>query len=193
VLLSVPNSLCTTLRRSARALLICAAIAGGGARADNNAVISEAQIKAAFLYNFTKFVEWPDGTFESKGDPIDIGVLGDPALAAMLESIVAGRRVNGHAIVVKVLRSADEIAPLEMLFVSETEEAQFAALPDSIRDRATLTVGETPAFATAGGAIVFGQHDGKLRFTINMSAPDRARLRISAELQKLAIAVTRLQ
>jgi hypothetical protein len=165
----------------------------GAAPADSQTpVISESQIKAAFVYNFTKFVEWPGEAFASKNDPIVIGVLGDGALIGDLEAIVAGRRVNGRAIVVRRVASAADLAPVELLFVPQADDARFAELHTEIQQHGLLTVGESPVFAAVGGAIVFvQQEDGKLRFEINMTAAERARLKVSGELQKLAIAVRR--
>ena len=77
------------------------------------------------------------------------------------------------------------------MFVTATEDRRFAALPTSYREGAVLTVGESPAFAAAGGAIAFVRQDGKLRFEINISAAERAHLKVSGELQKLAAAVVR--
>jgi hypothetical protein len=178
-------------RLCVRALLGLLALASGAAFAEPEAVISESQIKAAFLYNFTKFVEWPRESFTDKSEPITIGVLGNDALALELQSIVEGRRINGRAIVVHNVRGPDEVAELQMLFVSAAEDAQLAALQASAANLALLTVGESPAFAQAGGAITFLQQSGKLRFEINMRSVERAQLKISAELQKLALAVRR--
>ena len=173
-----------------RGLLWWLALAGAVAFAAEP-VISESQIKAAFLYNFTKFIEWPDATLADKRKPLTIGVLGNPELAVELESIVEGRKVNGHAIVVRNVDAADDLGALQILFVSAAEDARFASLRSSLADAALLTVGESPEFASAGGAITFLAQDGKLRFEINMTSAERARLKVSAELQKLAASVKR--
>jgi hypothetical protein len=152
-------------------------------------VLSEAQIKAAFLYNFTRFVEWPEGAFAGPQDPLVIGVLGEDALAADLQAIVVGRRVNGRAIVVRNVEDESDAAVAQVLFVSAAVDARLDALHDSLADRAVLTVGESSAFASSGGVILFVERAGKLRFEINMAAAARARVKVSAELQKLAAAV----
>ncbi|HJR70923.1 MAG TPA: YfiR family protein [Gammaproteobacteria bacterium] len=152
-------------------------------------VLSEAQIKAAFLYNFTRFVEWPEEAFAAPHDPLVIGVLGESALTEDLRSIVAGRKINGRAIVVRNVENESDAAATQVLFVSAAGDARLGALHDSLADRAVLTVGESSAFASAGGVISFVEHAGKLRFEINTAAAARARVKVSAELQKLATAV----
>jgi len=185
-------ALSSARRPRLRALLLSLALAAGAASADAQApVISESQIKAAFLYNFTKFVEWPGEVFPSKSHPIAIGILGENPLVAELQAIVENRKVNGRTIVVTNVLTAADIVSTQLLFVGTEEDARFADLKSVAQDNAVLTVGESPSFAAAGGAIFFVQHNGKLRFQINMAAAERARLKISAELQKLATAVGR--
>lgn len=183
------------LARAARLCLhaaLCGAFTGGAVHADPaETLVSETQIKAAFIYNFTKFVEWPSDAFPSKGNPITIGILGETPLAAELVVIVEGRKVNGRSIVVTAVRTPDDVASLQMLFVSAAEDASLGAFAPAIVDGALLTVGESPAFAAANGAIVFVRQNGKLRFEINMTAAEHARLKVSGELQKLAAAVRR--
>jgi hypothetical protein len=172
--------------------LLSLVLAAGAASADAQApVISESQIKAAFLYNFTKFVEWPAEVFPNRNHPIAIGILGENPLVAELQMIVENRKVNGRTIVVINVLTPADIAATQLLFVSADEDARFADLKRVAQDNAVLTVGESPSFAAAGGAIFFVQQNGKLRFEINIAAAERARLKISAELQKLATAVSR--
>ena len=149
----------------------------------------EAQVKAAFLYNFTRFVEWPEQAFDTPRDPLVIGVLGERALAENLRTIAAGRKVNGRRIVVREIENRDDAAAAQVLFVGVAGDAHFGALRDALAERPVLTVGESSAFASAGGAIVLVEHGGKLRFEINVAAAERAQVRVSAELQKLATAV----
>jgi hypothetical protein len=174
------------------AAFLCAPFFGAaGAAGAEDALISETQIKAAFIYNFTKFIEWPEASFPASGNPIVIGVLGETPLTAELGIIVAGRQVNGRPIVVTGVHAAEDLASLQVLFVSASEDASFGELAPAIAGNALLTVGESPGFAAANGAIVFVRIDGKLRFEINLSAAEQAGLKISGQLQKLAAAVKR--
>lgn len=154
-------------------------------------VSKEYQVKAAFLYNFTKFIEWPPQSFSRTTDPIVIGVLGHAALGTELQRIVQGRRVNGRGIVVKQMEAVDDARSIHLLFVSASEDARLAGLASAIARSPVLSVGESPSFATSGGAIIFVLDDDKVRFEINIASIERAGLHVSAQLQKLATAVRR--
>jgi len=150
----------------------------------------EQQLKAAFLYNFTKFVEWPARSFASPHDPIVIGVLGHSPFAAALglalDQTVAGRSVNGRGVIVKRVDTAEEAAATHLLFVPTPDEAQFEQIRATIEASPVLTVGESSSFARLGGAINFVVEGDKVRFEISTAPAERAGLRISAQLQKLA-------
>ena len=164
-----------------------AAVADGSAAAP----LREYETKAAFVYNFTKFVEWPAATFADSGAPMVIGVLGDSPCAQALERLVKDRTVNGRTIVVRPIVSVEEAKATQLLFVSSTHEAQFARLQAAIESLPVLTVGESADFATLGGVIDFVPQGDKIRFEINIDAAERAGLKISAQLQKLATVVRR--
>lgn len=149
-------------------------------------VTKEDQIKAAYLYNFTKFIEWPGRCFSNTGDPIVIAVLGPAEFSAELEKIVKDRKVNGRGISVKSVAAAEEVRAVHVLFVSATDEARFEDLRPLIESSPVLAIGESPLFANAGGTINFVLEEDKVRFEINMDSAERAGLRISAHLQKLA-------
>jgi len=151
----------------------------------------ECEIKAAFLYNFTKFIDWPAQTFATADAPIVMGVLGDSPCVQALERLVKDRKVNGRTIVVRRIASAAEAKVTQLLFVGSAQEAQFAGLEPALHSLPVLTVGESPAFATLGGAIDFVPQGDKIRFEINIDAAEHAGLKISAQLQKLASVVHR--
>lgn len=150
----------------------------------------EWQIKSAFIYNFTKFVEWPQTALATESQPIVIGVLGEATLAQQLAALVADRNVNGRAIEVRVVHTAAQARATQVLFVSAEEEARYTAMRDELSDSPVLTVGESPSFSVTG-AIGFVQDGEKLRFEINADIAERSHLKISAQLQKLAIAIRR--
>jgi hypothetical protein len=179
------------MRARFRSLACIVALAAGDAFGGDPPVLTGAEIQAAFIYNFTKFVDWPSDAFTSKTQPIVIGVLGASGLTDELRTIVEGRKVNGRPIVVRAVADESDLGPTQVLFVGEVEDARFAALEPLIGDAPILTVGESAAFTAAGGAFRFVQHEGKLRFEINMSSVERRRLKVSGELQKLATAVRR--
>ena len=175
------------------ALVLLWAVPSNAGAADGAAAAPgrECEIKAAFLYNFTKFVDWPAQTFANAGAPIVIGVLGDSPCVQALERLVKDRKVNGRTIFVRRIASAEQAKGTQLLFVGSAQEAQFAGLEPALHSLPVLTVGESPGFATLGGAIDFVPQGDKIRFEINIGVAERAGLKISAQLQKLATVVRR--
>jgi len=149
----------------------------------------ECEIKAAFIYNFTKFVEWPVGGLADHRAPFVIGVLGDSGCDAALERLASDHQINGHPIEVHKVASAQEVRSVQILYVSRTQEQQFAALASAITVAPVLTVGESATFVSAGGMVNFVQQDNKLRFEINVHSATQAGLRVSAQVLKLATSV----
>jgi len=172
--------------------LLCVGLLLGPVSVDAATSVKEAQIKAAFLYNFTKFVEWPDASFAAPGEPLIVGLFGESLLQQELEMTVRDRRVNGRAILVKRVVTALEASAVHVLFVEADEEARFGEVWSRLADRNVLLVGESPEFLKRGGCIRLVLDEQRLRFEINASAAERARLRISSQLQKLAVAVHHL-
>jgi hypothetical protein len=149
------------------------------------------QIEAAFVYNFTKFIEWPPQSFTDVNAPIVIGVLGDSPMAAALEEVVHDRKVNGHPIVVRTIHSVADARSAQVLFVSAAENPLWIQVQAAMETLPIVTIGESPSFGKSGGTINFVPQDDKVRFEINMSAAERSGVKISAQLQKLAAAVRR--
>src|SRR3984893_9492451 len=104
----------------------------------------EYEIKAAFLYNFTKFVDWPARTFANADAPIVIGVLGDSPCVQALERLIKDRKVNGRTIVWTRIDWPAESKVTQLLFVGSAQEGQFAGLEPPIESLPVLTVGESP-------------------------------------------------
>lgn len=166
-------------------LLLFACLASGARGAD---ATNEYAIKAAFLYNFTKFIEWPAGHFAAETSPIVIGVLGRNPFGSDLENIVRNRKVNGHPLVVRSIESV--ATKTDILFIPADEESRLQETTlASLQTEATVTVGETPQFLNLGGTIAFTLSGGKIRFEINQAAADQAGTRVSAHLLQLAVTV----
>lgn len=151
----------------------------------------EYQIKAAFLYNFIKFVEWPGASFADAKSPIVIGVLGSNPFGEELEKIVRDRKVNGRAITVVRLLSLARAASAHVVFVVEGEENGMEKYRLALAHARILLVGESARFAALDGMITFAMVGDKVRFEINMSAVDEGGLKMSSQLQKLATVVHR--
>jgi hypothetical protein len=160
-----------------------------GCTALNAEATKEQQLKAALLFNFTKFVEWSPASFPTPDSPLVIGVLGSNPFADEMENVAKNRNVNGHKISVKRLQGAAGARGVHLLFVSASEDARLGELRGALRGANVLTVGESEAFAKSGGVITFVIVGGKVRFDINSNAAEQASVKISAQLQKLARAV----
>ena len=149
-------------------------------------VTRECQLKAAFLYNFTKFVEWPANSSDGTTEPLVIGIAGRGPYAAELEEVVRNRTINGRKLVVKTVDTPEAARGIHVLFLPTSEDARLAEWLGAFRGACTLTVGESWAFAQAGGMINFVLEGDKVRFEVNEAAAERAGLRISSQLLKLA-------
>lgn len=171
--------------------MLCGLLCLGGlpTRGADADVSKEYQVKAAFLYNFTKFVEWPRERFADATSPIVIGVLGRNPFGDVLGKIVQGRTVNGRALQVRLIARADELAAVHLLFVPAGEEDRLPAA--AWQNAAVVAVGESADFAAHGGTIIFTREADKVCFAINLASAGRAGLKISAQLLKLATDVRR--
>jgi hypothetical protein len=179
-------------RPRARLLLACAlslgVVAGvAGARpvrADTQA--DEYRVKAAFLYKFGSYIEWPSGSFTRADSPVAIGVMGADALADELAQIVAGRNVNGRPVRVRKLRPGDPIAGLHVLFVGRADSGRLAEILAAARGQALLTVTESEEGLELGSMINFVVVEDKVRFDVAPPPPESGNLKISARLLGVA-------
>jgi len=168
-------------------LLVCTVTMLAGAEAE----ASEYQIKAAFLYNFAKFVEWPPETFKDAGTPIHICVLGSSPVRWMLEDTVRNKNVDGRLLTVREVANVSLAANCQILFVSASEQKHLRAILEATKSSELLTVGETDNFAAEGGVVGFIFDHGRIRFDINLQAAQMQRLQISSKLLSLANNVRR--
>jgi hypothetical protein len=171
-----------TAHRTRRALLL-GLLASGICRAQT---FNEYQVKAAFLYTFAKFVEWPPQAFSSPSGAMAICILGDDPFGNFLDDAVRGKTVEGRPLV--VYRMADFPAGHEckILFIATSERRRMPALLESAATRSVLTVGDTADFASQGGVIGLQLDGQRIRLSVNLAAAEKARLRISSRLLSLA-------
>ena len=148
--------------------------------------LPEYQVKALFLLNFTKYVDWPPNAFAGSNTPITIGLYGDNKLAEALKNAVAGKSVGGRTIVVRQFESADDSNQCHILFVSDAESSRMRVILDKARAWPILTVGEDAAFAQNGGIINFVLKNGNVRLEIDLAAAKKAELTISSRLLAVA-------
>ena len=150
------------------------------------AISKEYQLKAAFLYNFSQFVDWPTEAFPEAETPMVIGVIGEDPFGAYLDEIVHGEQVNNRPLIVQRYRQVEEIKICHILFVSRSEAARLEEIFARLKGRTTLTVGDIEGFAKQGGMIRFVTEKNKVRFRINLEAAKAAKLTISSKLLKPA-------
>jgi hypothetical protein len=169
--------------------LLSAMALGSHAEGLESSDSSEYLIKAGFIYNFAKLVEWPATAFAQPDSPIVIGILGDDPFGATLDRIVADKKINGRGFAVRRLKWTKELKDLKncnILFVSSSEKEHMDGVVDAIKWLPILTIGDAPGFAKRGGIMNFTLEDNKIRFEVNVEAAKHADLTISSRLLTLA-------
>ena len=151
--------------------------------------LDEYRVKAAFLYNFAKFVEWPSEAFQSPNAPFAICVLGRDPFGRSLEDTVAGRTIESRYFVVRHISSVKQVSGCHVLFIGSVESKRISPMLAEIKTAGVLTVGDSDGAASEGAIISFKLEAGKVRFAINAAAAEREKLRISSRLLSLAVAV----
>ena len=176
----------TRLARCAGAALLVLMAVATPARLGAAPGASEYELKAAFLFNFAKFIDWPPNALEN-ATGVSVCVLGDDPFGDLLDRTLAGKSVHERPLVVRRHDTLGDTGGCHILFVSAAEERRLARVAPP--EAPVLTVGETDGFVQRGGIIAFAMDDKRLRFEINADAADRAGLRISSQLLKLATRV----
>jgi len=153
--------------------------------------VSEYGVKAAYIYNFTQFVRWPKGAFESKDSPLVIGIVGDDPFGTVLDEAVKDKSANGHPLTVKRLGSfsagkAESLSNCQILFIAYSEKSKVKEILQSLKGSGTLTVSEIDQFSLKGGAIQFDQEGQKITITLSESAAKKSGLSISSQLLQVA-------
>jgi YfiR/HmsC-like len=146
----------------------------------------EYQVKAAFVYNFTQFIDWPDGAFDSADAPFVVAIVGDDPFDGAMEDAMANKVKSQHPIVVKHFSSVDKIGSCQILFVPATLDDSLPDILKKVGSSPVLIIGESDAILPAGGAIRLFVEDQHMRFEINPDVLAVARLQASAKLLSLA-------
>jgi hypothetical protein len=166
-------------------------LATGFVQTHAETTINEYQLKAAFLFNFAKFVAWPAAAFQSPDAPFQICVLGENPFGSALEEVVRGMNVAGRSFAVRGISEARQAAGCHILFLGVSERKRSKAVLAEVKGFGLLTVGETDDFLANGGVIQFKLKDAQLRFEIDAEAAIRENLRISSKLLSLGDARTK--
>ena len=148
--------------------------------------LSEYQVKASYLFNFLKFVEYPEDSFADPLAPIVIGVVGDDPFGSALPQVVIGKTVQGRDLVIRNYHFSENLRGAQILFISSSERKRLPQILSGLEGSTVLTVADTESFLQAGGMIQFLLEHDRVRFAINAEAAGRARLKISSKLLSLA-------
>jgi len=151
---------------------------------------TEYQVKAAYLYNFAKFVEWPPEVM-SLDSSFNICVLGHNPFDATLSTTTVGESVKGKKVAVKTISRAQDGASCQILFISSSEEVRLKEILAVLDNTSVLTVSDMPYFTRRGGMIQFVTEANRIRFEVNLTSAERTGLILSSQLLKVAIGVRR--
>jgi hypothetical protein len=151
----------------------------------------EYQVKAAFLFHFAQFVDWPAGALDAGDASVKLCILDDEPRRRELQNTIEGKLIGGRVYHVRLLSQQQEISDCNILFLSRDEANRQTTIVKSLRGMPILTVGETTNFLSDGGMIRFHFEEGKIRFDINLGAADSSHLKISSRLLLLATSVSR--
>lgn len=154
--------------------------------------LPEYEVKAAFLFNFVKFIDWPAGTFTDAKSPFVIGVLGDDPFGSKLSRMLLGKTVNGRRLLARRITRFDELKGVHLLFICHSEKDRLADILDALNTLPVLSVSDTDSAFDRGAAISFGVESGRVVFDVNVDAAGRARLRISSKLLHVARSVRQI-
>lgn len=146
----------------------------------------EYQVKAAFLYNFTRFIDWPTTAFRSPTSPFVIGIIGDDPFGGYITEIVKGEKVGNHPIIIQRYHNTRDIINCHMLFVNPPATARVKDIVTLIGRRSILTVSDMENFTAYGGMVNFYKENNKIRFEVNVASSRSAHLEISSKLLTVA-------
>jgi hypothetical protein len=151
---------------------------------------TEYQVKAAYLFNFVKFVEWPEDPGTDPHAKWVIGFIGDTPIGGELSRLAAGKNVLGRDLQVKQFQASDNLRDCNILFISGSEKKRLTPILAELRGSSVLTVADLENFIGSGGMVQFVVEDARVRLAIDVGATSRARLKVSSKLLAIARLVT---
>jgi hypothetical protein len=171
------------------ALYFLSVVAGGlcsaPVRADSTTP-TEYEVKAAFIYNFAKYVRWPEASTSETTKPFVIGVIGRDPFGQALDDAIRGQSLQGRAVSVKRFGTVEEVADCDILFISSSEKNNLPRILEVLHRAPVLTIGDMDRFAERGGMINLTTEEARVRFEINVEAAERAGLKPGSQLLRLA-------
>ena len=151
---------------------------------------TEYQVKAAYLFNLIRFVEWPDASPAETPSKWTIGVVGTSPVGDELTKLVESKSILGRELQVKTFQATDDLRVCNILFISESEKKRLPSILAGLRGSSVMTVADMEHFIDTGGMVQFVMDDARVRISIDVGATGRARLKVSSKLLALARAVT---
>ncbi len=169
-----------------RVLLLATGLTAAHGQQDAASAELDYRVKAAFLYNFAKFVHWPPAKLGADGNPIVVAVLGKDPFGELLDQTLRGKTVNGHPLAVRRLSGPADLKGCHIAFVSSSESGRLDKILRLIENDPVLTVGEMDHFARRGGMIGFTVEGGRTRLEVNRGVAQRAGLQMDSQFLRLA-------
>jgi hypothetical protein len=145
-------------------------------------MVEVSQVRAAYLYNFVKFVEWPPVAYQSVDAPAVICIVGDARTSSVLELATLAKKANGRRVEARQPRSANEFKSCHVLFIGFSDKPRISAILRSVKDSNVLTIGQTDGFISLGGMINLVEKDGNIGLEIDPKATEEAGLKVSSRL-----------
>jgi hypothetical protein len=168
----------------ARVLAVVALLGGASATLSGQSAAASS-VKAAFLYNFAKFAEWPAEAL-APGQRLALCVIGDNTVADALEQTIKGRAHEGHELTVQIVHADATLRSCHLVYVDGADAARSMQVLAAVKGSPVFSVGDARRFAEDGGVAQLALENDRMRFSVNVSAAERARLRLSSKLLSLA-------
>ena len=176
----------TARKRSLLIFFIALILWFGAASVLAQTVAKEYRIKAAFLFNFSQYVEWPPEAFKDANDPLTYCTIGDDPFQGVLDESLNTKSAGKHLLRVQHLRPPENFQACQIVFIGSNEKKRVAEVLETLKQSPVLVVGESSHFVQQGGTVGFLSEDNTIRFEVNLDAAQRARLNISATLLSVA-------
>jgi hypothetical protein len=169
-------------------LMLGAAICVATLRPSAQPIATADELKAAFIFNFVKFVDWPSEAMPA-GTPLVLGVFGSDGIDESLRAYARGKTINGRELTVRRISGGDDLSRLHLLFVGAAEQGRVGDVIKRVDGNNVLTVSDAERFCQSGGVIALAMEQNRVRFDVNLDAAERSRLRVSSKLLALARSV----
>jgi hypothetical protein len=188
VYLSVPHAHASRRYHVSKILVVLFFLSPSNLRAQQTKA-SEYEVKATYLYNFGRFVQWSRGVAAARGDSFPICIFGQDPFGSILDTLVSGESINGKAVVTKRVSNPKDALNCRVLYISVSEGSRLKEILATLDKSGVLTVSDIPQFSQRGGMIQFVIVGNRIRFEVNLTSAQDAGLILSSDLLKVAVAV----